>query len=137
MKMKHYHPYAHGDGSNQHASFIPAAFNQNCPQNERPLTVSAACQQAQARFGQSKNITADALIEALATPDVNSVSPSLNVREWVNEIASYLQDPHCVKLRGGSMGDVIKQCQSISQQQTGASFVAMVTYMQLAIQCKR
>ena len=35
------------------------------------------------------------------------------------------------------VGDVIKQCQSIAHQQTGASFVAMVTYMQVAIQCQR
>ena len=110
--------------------------DQNCPRNERPLTAPAAWR-AQTRSVRSNNITADALIGALATPHANSVSPSLNVGGWVNEIGSYLQDPHYVKLRGGSIGDVIKQCRSISHQQTGASFVAMVTYMQLAIQCRR
>jgi hypothetical protein len=136
--MKRHHPYARphlGDGSNQ-APPIPAGFDTNCPRNGRPLAAPAAWR-AQARSVQSNNITADALIGALATAHLNSVSPSLNVREWVNEISTYLQDPHFVSLRGGSMGDVIKQCQSIAHQQTGASFVAMVTYMQVAIQCQR
>jgi hypothetical protein len=146
IATKRQHPYARmddngphlkarGDGSN-HAPFVPVPFNPNCPQNGRPLAAPAAWQ-AQARAARSSNITADALIGALAAPRVNSVSPSLNVQGWVNEIASYLRDPHYVKLRGGSMGDVIKQCRSISHQQTGASFVAMVTYMQLAIECQR
>jgi hypothetical protein len=129
------HPKARGDGSNQ-APPVPAGIDPNCGRNGRPLAAPTAWR-AQARSVRSNNITADALIGALATPHVNSVSPSLNVRGWVNEIATYLQDPHFVRLRGGSMGDVIKQCQSISHQQTGASFVAMVTYMQLAIQCQR
>ncbi|KAJ8580613.1 hypothetical protein M405DRAFT_888597, partial [Rhizopogon salebrosus TDB-379] len=130
--MKRWHPYAHmddhgahpkvhGDGGN-HAPFLPAPFDPNCPWNGHPLAAPAAWQ-VQAR--------------ALATPHANSVSPSLNVGGWVNEIGSYLQDPHYVKLQGGSIGDMIKQCRSISHQQTGASFVAMVTYMQLAILCRR
>lgn len=90
-----------------------------------------------ARSVGSNNITADALIGALATAHVNSFSPSLNVGRWVYEIMSYIQDPLCVKLRGGSIGDVVKQCRSMSHQQTGADFVAMVTYMQLAIKCQR
>ena len=102
--MKHHHPYARphlGDGSNQ-ASFVPAGFDMNCPWNGRPLVAPAAWW-VQARSVQSNNITADALIGALATAHLNSVSPSLNVREWGNEIATYLQDPHFVSLQGGSM----------------------------------
>ena len=119
------HLKARGDGGN-HAPFVPAPFDPNCPRNGRPLAAPAAWR-AQARSIQSNNLTADALIAALATPHVNTVSPSLNVRGWVKEIASYLKDPHYVKLCGGSMGDVIEQCGSISHQQIGASFVLMVT----------
>jgi hypothetical protein len=129
------HPKVRGDGGN-HAPFLPAPFDPNCPRNGRPLAAPAAWR-VQARSVRSNNITADALIGALATPHANSVSPSLNVGGWVNEIGSYLKDPHYVKLRGGSIRDVVKQCRSISHQQTGASFVAMVTYMQLAILCRR
>ncbi|KAJ8580515.1 hypothetical protein M405DRAFT_869419 [Rhizopogon salebrosus TDB-379] len=85
---KHCHPYARmddhgahpkvrGDGGN-HAPFLPAPFDPNCPRNGRPLAAPAAWR-VQARSVCSNNITADALIGALATPHANSVSPSLNV----------------------------------------------------------
>ncbi|KAG1850758.1 hypothetical protein C8R48DRAFT_778107 [Suillus tomentosus] len=83
----------------------------------------------------SNHITTDALIGALATPRVDTTSPSLNVGAWVKEIVSYLQNPHYVNL-GGSIGETIAHCHSISHLQTGSSIVTMLTYMQLVIQCQ-
>jgi hypothetical protein len=133
---KRQHPYARVDDDGQPEAGGDAPFDPNCPRNGRSLAAPVAWRE-QARSVQSNNITADALIGALATPHLNTISPSLNVRAWVNEIASYLKDPHHVKLGGGSIRDLITRCRSMSHQQTGASFVAMVTYMQLAMQCQR
>lgn len=108
----------------------------NCPRNGRPLTAPVAWRE-QAKSVQSNNITAHALLGTLATAHVDATSPSLNVREWVDDVASYLQNPLYVNLGGGSIGDTIKRCRSTFQQETGSNFVSMLTYMQLAIQCQR
>ncbi|KAG0699446.1 hypothetical protein DFH29DRAFT_1001957 [Suillus ampliporus] len=107
----------------------------NCPCGGHPFVAHASWWE-QAKAVHSNHITADALIGALATPHIDATSPSLNVCAWVKEIASYLQHPHYVNLGGGSIGETIARCHSISHQQTGSSFVAMLTYMQLAIQCQ-
>ncbi|KAG2083089.1 uncharacterized protein F5147DRAFT_660271 [Suillus discolor] len=107
----------------------------NCPRGGRPLVAHASWRE-QAKAVRSNHITADALIGALATPRIDAASPSLNFCAWVKEIVSYLQHPHYVNLGGGSIGETIACCHSISHQQNGSSFVAMLTYMQLAIQCQ-
>jgi hypothetical protein len=132
------HPYARmgdpGRDRNTHPEEHPDPLN--CPRNGRPLAAPVAWRE-QAKSVQSNNITAHALLGALATSHVDATSPSLNVREWVDNIASYLQNPLYVNLGGGSIGDTIKRCRSTFQQETGSNFVSMLTYMQLAIQCQR
>jgi hypothetical protein len=83
-------------------------------------------------------MTAHALIGMLSSASIESTSPSSNVRMWVADILSYLEDSSSIKLGGGSViEDVISSCQAISQQHTGFSFVIMVAYMQLATVCQR
>jgi hypothetical protein len=128
------HPYARMGDHNTHPGEHPGPLN--CPRNGRALAAPAAWRE-QARSVQSNNITAHALLVALATSHVDTTSPLLNVRGWVDNIASYLQDPAFVNLGGGSIGDTINRCRSTFHQETGSSFVSMLTYMQLAIQCQR
>ena len=118
----HQHPYARMKNRSAH----PAEHLDplNCPRNGHP----------------PNNITAHALLGALATSHVDATgSPSPNVRGWVDNIVSYLQDPLSVNLGlgGGSIGDTINCCRSTFHQETGSNFVSMLTYMQLAIQCQR
>jgi hypothetical protein len=110
-----------------------------CPGNGRPLAAPVV-QQAKARSAQTNNITAHALLGTLATSHVDTTSPSPNIQleGWIDNITSYLQDPHYINLGGGSIGDTINRCRSTFwHPEPGSSFVSMLTYMQLAIQCQR
>jgi hypothetical protein len=110
----------------------------SCPGNGHPLAAPVVqCQQAKARSAQSNNITAQALLGTLATSHVDTTSPSPNIQGWIDNIVSYLQDPHYINLGGGSIGDTINRCRSTFHPEPGSSFVSMLTYMQLAIQCQR
>src|ERR1700710_243728 len=134
LLAKSQHPYARMGDHNTHPGEHPGLLN--CPRNGHALAAPAAWRE-QARSVQSNNITAHALLVTLASSHVDTTSPLLNVRGWVDNIASYLQDPAFVNLGGGSIGDTINRCRSTFHQETGSSFVSMLTYMQLAIQCQR
>jgi uncharacterized protein (UPF0147 family) len=123
---------AHGQVA--HALIHP---DPTCPRNGRRLAPRASWQEQACSF-RPKDMTAHALIGVLSSASIDSTSPSSNVRTWVADILSYLEDSSSIKLGGGSaMEDVISSCQTLSQQHTGFSFVIMVAHMQLAIVCQR
>ncbi|KAG2092139.1 uncharacterized protein F5147DRAFT_657757 [Suillus discolor] len=66
--------------------------------------------------------------------------PYAHIRPAINPRVA-LADPICpspdsIQLAGGSIEQTIARCHLISIQTTGSSLVAMITYMQLAIQCQ-
>ncbi|KAG2086754.1 uncharacterized protein F5147DRAFT_588409 [Suillus discolor] len=82
-------------------------------------------------------ITSDALIATLATPHVESTASHLDVRVWVDNTLSYLKQQDSVQLGVGSVETMVVRCQFVSVHATGSSFIAMITYMQLVMQCQR
>ncbi|KAG1738831.1 uncharacterized protein EDB91DRAFT_1248992 [Suillus paluster] len=92
---------------------------------------------AQATSIQSTSfITSDALIATLATPHVESTASHLNVRVWVDNTVSYLKQQEGIQLGVCSIEAMIARCRLVSVHTTGSSFTAMITYMQLAMQCQ-
>ncbi|KAG1744837.1 hypothetical protein EDB19DRAFT_1960514 [Suillus lakei] len=86
------------------------------PHNGRCLRAAQMWQEQATSIQSASFITSNALITTLATPHAESTASHLNVWVWVNNAMSYLkqQEVHT----------------------TGSSFIAMITYMQLAMQCQ-
>jgi hypothetical protein len=140
LRQLNQHPSAPPGGANLPGEPIdmrPFRPNPTCPRNGRRLH-AAQIWQAQATSIQSASfITSDALIGTLATPHVESTASHLDVRAWVNNALSYLKQQDGVVLGVGSVETMIARCQLVSVHATGSSFIAMITYMQLAMQCQR
>lgn len=128
------HPYARTG-----AAIDPkvALFQPDCPRNGRRLCAPPRWQRQATSIRSNSFITSDALIAIIASARLDSTSSSLDARLWVTNAVSYLKTPDRVELAGGSIEQTIARCHSISIQTTGSSLVAMITYMQLAIQCQR
>lgn len=108
-----------------------------CPRNGRCLH-AAQIWQVQATSIQSASfITSDALIATLATSHVESTASHLDVRAWVDNTLSYLKQQDSVQLGVGSVETMIARCQLVSIHSTGSSFMAMIIYIHLAMQCQR
>jgi hypothetical protein len=111
--------------------------DRRCPRNGRTLPAPQMWQEQATSIRSHSFITSDALIAALAAPRVGSVASSLDVQTWVASSLAYLKVPESVELGGGSVEEMVARCRLLSVQATGSSLVAIITYMQLAIQCQR
>ncbi|KAG2737165.1 hypothetical protein P692DRAFT_20762436 [Suillus brevipes Sb2] len=110
--------------------------DRRCPRNGRTLPAPQMWQEQATSIRSHSFITSDALIAALAAPRVGSVASSLDVQTWVASSLAYLKVPESVELGGGSVEEMVARCRLLSVQATGSSLVAIITYMQLAIQCQ-
>ncbi|KAG1868759.1 hypothetical protein C8R48DRAFT_771536 [Suillus tomentosus] len=133
LRRLHRHPYT-PTGTAVNPRVVP--FQPDCPRNGRRLHAPPRWQAQATSITSNSFITSDALIAVLASARVDSTSSSLNVQSWVANSTSYLKDPGGVELAGGSLEQTIARCHLISIQTAGSSLVAMITYMQLAIQCQ-
>ncbi|KIK35673.1 hypothetical protein CY34DRAFT_95694 [Suillus luteus UH-Slu-Lm8-n1] len=133
LRQLHRHPYARTG-----TTIDPkvALFQPDCPRNGRRLCAPPRWQRQATSIRSNSFITSDALIAIIASARLDSTSSSLDTRLWVTNAVSYLKTPDRVELAGGSIEQTIARCHSISIQTTGSSLVAMITYMQLAIQCQ-
>lgn len=134
LRQLHRHPYARIG-----ATINPkvALFERDCPRNGRRLRAPPRWRRQATSIRSNSFITSDALIAIIASARVDSMSSSLDARLWVTNTISYLKTPDSVELAGGSIQQTVACCHLISIQTTGSSLVAMITYMQLAIQCQR
>lgn len=114
-----------------------ALADPHCPRNGKRLPAPQTWQAQATSIRSSSFITSDALIATLASPRVDSTSSSLDVQLWVASSMSHFTAPDSIQLAGGSIEEMIARCHLHTIQTTGSSLVAMITYMQLAIQCQR